>query len=46
MTNDHPHRIDWFEVPVVQPATANGPFGTVAQIEDGGGNVVGLHAPR
>lgn len=31
---------------VVQPTTDIGPFGTVAQIEDFDGNVVGLHAPR
>ena len=31
---------------VVQPTTDIGPFGTIAQIEDLDGNVVGLHAPR
>jgi uncharacterized protein len=31
---------------VVQPTTEIGPFGTVAQIEDFDGNIVGLHAPR
>jgi uncharacterized protein len=31
---------------VVQPTTDIGPFGTVAQIEDFDGNIIGLHAPR
>lgn len=31
---------------VVQLTTDIGPFGTIAQIEDFDGNVVGLHAPR
>jgi uncharacterized protein len=31
---------------VVQPTTEIGPFGTVAQIQDFDGNIVGLHAPR
>jgi predicted enzyme related to lactoylglutathione lyase len=35
MTTTHPHRINWFEIPV-----------TVAQIEDVDGNIVGLHAPK
>lgn len=58
MSNRHPHRINWFEVPaclaraalagakIVQPTTDIGPFGAAAQFEDLDGNVVGRHAPR
>lgn len=31
---------------VVQPTTDIGPFGTIAQIEDFDGNIIGLHQPR
>lgn len=31
---------------VIQPTTEIGAFGTVAQIEDFDGNIVGLHAPK